>query len=568
MRAARSIALALAVTAATVLPASVARAAHVFDLAAKMPPRLAVMWAVNWFGVPKSDPQPGGADKSYSNWKFTASSATCTIDDDPSKCVDVPGKGPQRFVASKRHPLAGIYSSGGTTDESKRRIDLMLSTLRRPCDDGARFDAFEIQLNSLKLSSLHGSTTGGESIELSYRALLGFLDRADAQGMENAVVVGHDSTFYWHFGDGYGIDTQAKRLAAMTEDLADMVAIADTHESAVHVDGRPLFFLYVDSALATAAEWSTVLEGARAKSGKDFYALATTLNTTYFEPFDALSPWVNLGVWDGAKGASLHDRAIAYQTQMHAGLLSEVGKHPGRVVFGSAAPGFDDFTMDWGACRAREIPRDPQVLAGQLDHLASLKKTGTDLRGLVLETWDDWTEGTEFEPDVEGGTEKLVQLRQLLGTLYGDPADPKGDARLDARWMGFGQPRSCCFTTGTCGDAGPPAPIDLHCPPPGADAGTMDTGVDADADATASDAALVTDARGADGAGGDDAGNATPPSDDAGGCSCRIGGDRRIEHFGIAPAALLAAMFRRWRRRRERSVSHRPALRRHQHARR
>ena len=40
-------------------------------------------------------------------------------------------------------------------------------------------------------------------------------------------------------------------------------------------------------------------------------------------------------------------------------------------------------------------PRDPQVLNA---HFAYFQTKG--VKGIILETWDDWTEGTEFEPDV------------------------------------------------------------------------------------------------------------------------------------------------------------------------
>ena len=41
----------LALAGALLLGAGTAHADHAYDLASKMPPRLAVMWAVNWFGI-------------------------------------------------------------------------------------------------------------------------------------------------------------------------------------------------------------------------------------------------------------------------------------------------------------------------------------------------------------------------------------------------------------------------------------------------------------------------------------------------------------------------------------
>jgi len=43
----------------------------------------------------------------------------------------------------------------------------------------------------------------------------------------------------------------------------------------------------------------------------------------------------------------------------HAQLYQNVGSYSGRVVFGGATPGFDDYTEDWGECIPREVVRTP-----------------------------------------------------------------------------------------------------------------------------------------------------------------------------------------------------------------
>ena len=419
----RSPRLLTAVGAAVTLSiAAPAAQAHSFDLAQHMPPHLAIMFAMAWFGVRSSDPQPGGTDPGWGNWR--AEFPQCGLTNDPSTCKDFPGAGLQRSIGSRRRPLAGIYSSSGETDESKARIDLMLSTLRRPCDDGARLDAFAIQLDSIKFTSAHPQNKQSATWDLAYRAQVAFLERADAAGLASAVMVASDATVYWHFGGNFGLTTQAQRIAALTEDVVEMAKLADGHASAVKVGGRPLLLFYVDAPLLTVTEWNTVLDGARATSGIDFYALGSTLKSTMYGAFDALVPWLNLGIWTNTAtpAASVHDHAVAWQAKQHAQLLADVGGYPGRVVFGSVTPGFDDYTMDWGACTAREIPRDPALLDGQFDWLESLPASGPKVQGLLFETWDDWTEGSELEPDVTEGPAKLVQVRQRLGKLFGDPA--------------------------------------------------------------------------------------------------------------------------------------------------
>jgi len=259
-----------------------------------MPTHLAAMFAVNWFGIPKSDPQGAGVDLGYGNWlqRFPQ----CQLNDDPAKCADDGDAGRQRWIASKRRPLAGIYSSSGRDEESRRRIDLMLSCTRRSCDLGARLDAFVLQLDSIKFTSAYPQSQQSATWDTAYRAVLAFLDRADEAKLPGSVWLGNDATVYWHFGASFGLNTQAQRKAALQDDIADMATLASKHAGAASTGGKPLLAFYVDAQLMTPAEWQTVLDGARTASGVDFYALGMTLNGAFFSAFDALSPWVNLGL--------------------------------------------------------------------------------------------------------------------------------------------------------------------------------------------------------------------------------------------------------------------------------
>jgi len=504
-----------------------ALAAHMFDLDANMPPHLAAVFAVNWFGIGPSDPQGPGPDPSYGNWlqKFPQ----CNLDNDPAACADFADAGRQRWIASRRRPLAGIYSSGGRDAEGRARVDLMLSCVRRPCDLGGRLDAFLLQLDSVMFTSAYPQNQQIKTWDIAYRAVTTFLDEGDKNQMTGTVWIGNDSTVYWHFGSVVGLNDQTSRKAALQADIVDMAKLAAAHPSAVSIAGKPFLAFYVDSALMTATEWQQVLDGARQDSGIDFYALATTLNASYFAAFDALSPWVNLGVWANATGATLHDQAADYAKSMHAQLLAALGSNPGRVMFGGVAPGFDDYTENWGACQQREIPRDPAVLAGQMDYLTQLKTSQTyDVRGVIWDTWDDWTEGTELEPDVVDGPAKLVQFKQLLGTLYGEAADPAGDQALAQRWLGYGQARSCCFENGPC-EAGVPPSIELSCP----------TGGELGGEPVFDDAAAPAEA-GAE--------NESVTS----GCGCDAAGAGRSSLAWLAGAALAVLFAQRTRRTRSR----------------
>jgi len=236
--------------------------------------------------------------------------------------------------------------------------------------------------------------------------------------------------------------------------MIDMITIANAHDSSYKINNKLVLLYYLDAALMTPSEWKVVFDNVRNIMKQDFYVVGATENPSFFAAFDALLPWVNLEQWRTAPGSSTYQKALNWVTKEHGALFSEVGKHPGRVVFGGVVPGFDDYTEDWGKCTPREIPRDLNLLQAEFDFLKSRK-----VKGVLLQTWDDWTEGTHFEPDVKEGPTLLVRMRQLLGSLYNEPPNPAGDKKLSDTWKHYGQVRNC-----KGGRHGTIPTINLKCP--------------------------------------------------------------------------------------------------------
>jgi hypothetical protein len=538
---------------------------HVFDLAMRMPAHLAVMFSMSWFGIPHGDPQGAGPDPSYGNTQWGGG---CVAANDPATCSDCILKGAgdtclqtgasQRDMASRRRPLAGIYSASAQDAEGLRRVDLMLSNIRRSCDDGAKIDAWAVQLNGTRDTPLHPSNPSCTTCGISYGALQGFLGEADAAHMQGVVIPGDDATFYFHFGTDLGLGScddssgnpKQNCEDALTQDLIDMATVSMAHPSALALNGKPVLYVYMDPAHLSPDEWGTILQNARDAAGTDFYLVASSQNATqtaYFAVFDGISPWVQLD-WSATSGPTVRAHAQAWTAGMHDPLYGAAGSYPGRVVFGAATPGFDDYTEDWGGCTERQLPtgdpRDPQVLLGEFDYFHEKGTTG-----LIMETWDDWTEGSEFEPDVAGGTSTLVSLRQQLGALYGEAADPTGDQRLTDRWTSFGQARNC-----SGGAAGASPVVALACAPSSGDGGVAGSG---DASPEGEEGAAKSgDAAGGGAeeteAGADDVG--APANDRAGageggtsGCACTaaVGTRSTGEPMLGASVALLAAAVRR-----------------------
>ncbi len=423
-------------TAEIASDATVAHAA----LAPVMPPHLALMFSMSWFGIPKTgDPRGAGSDPGWGNWKIPGA---CSAPGAPATCRDG-----QRDVASNYRPLAGIYSATGRDDESRARIRLALTTLRRACanDVGARVDAFAIQLDGTHYTSLHSSAPDVNP-QNTYQALLSTYAVAEEAGLGNAVLPADDAAWYWNNGHWFALDCVAHHETCagyVQQDVIDMLTLAVAHPSSLRIAGKPVLYFYFDGVLKPD-EWAAIFATARARVKQDFFALGSkqgAADPAYFRAFDGLSPWIDLDAWATTQGSTIRAHAAAYAAKQHDALFQHVPA--GKVVFGGVAPGFDDFTNGWANCAQRHLPegspRDPQFLDGALDYLAA-KHT----RGLVLQTWDDWTEGSFFEPSTREGTAKLVQLQTRLGKLFGEPA--VSSTALEHVWSSYGQARSCAST--------------------------------------------------------------------------------------------------------------------------
>src|SRR4051812_41960683 len=289
---------------------------HSFDLAANMPPRLSIMFSMSWFGIPASDPQGAGPDPTWGNWKWGGG---CIATNDPTTCNTAVTSTPQRFAASRRRPLAGLYSSSGRDTEGLSRVDLMLSTLRRSCDDGARIDAWSVQIDSIRDTSRPPANPQSPASDLAYRAMLAFFQQADGAQLSGKIIPGDDATWYFHFGTSANVqlgscDNSAGNpkqncLDALTADIAEMVQIASGHSSALRINGKLAVLLYFDAALMTVAEWQSVLQNARNAAGQDFYAIGANQNSSYFGAFDALAPWISTSQWATTSGTTLYNHA-------------------------------------------------------------------------------------------------------------------------------------------------------------------------------------------------------------------------------------------------------------------
>lgn len=417
---------------------------HTYDLATKMPSRFACMFSVSWFGIGPTDPQGAGPDTNSNHWNV-GSQGACVPAAKPDQC----GSDGQRKISSNYRPLAGIYSSSGLDKEGLARIDLMLSTLRKEgsCDYGhAQFDAWSIQLESIQLSSRYVQNPS-MNVEIPYQAYLHFRQRSVVLKFPSGVIIpGYDSTWLYLFsrylGLGYCDNSNSSnpRDACLNSTIADFIDIIDdiSLTSNYLINGKPLLFIYtsVGGNLLSSSEWSYIWSNVHQRVTLDFYTICTT--TSLLNVFDGVAPWIDLVAWSMTNSAlPLYNRTIAWLKLVYGPILSS-NIPSGRIIMGGLTPGFNDFTQSWGACQPRSIPRQPDLIRAQLDYFSS-----NSIRHLFIYTWDDWTEGSQCEPDTTNGTQVLLFLRQSIASFYNIAQNTDDDTKLVSRWTNYPQLRNC-----------------------------------------------------------------------------------------------------------------------------
>lgn len=273
--------------------------------------------------------------------------------------IDASGR---RDIAAHQYPLIGPYASNDP-------------------------DVIEYHLHLMKLSGVDGvlinwygvAGTNGD-IDMLLRNSKALIDRLEAFDMEFAVVL-------------------EDRFAAGAHDtMQNMAYLRDqylTHPAYIRDDStdRPLVLIFGPITVTDSGAWAKIAEEAG-------------------EPIDLLSLWYN----DRAGGAATGQYAWVYQDQGTTNHLSHLEnfytlKAPSlNVVGGIAYPGFDDFYAEGGAGAGYfEIPaQGGQTLTATLA-LAAEHQTEIDFLQLV--TWNDFGEGTMFEPTAEHGFDALTHIQ-------------------------------------------------------------------------------------------------------------------------------------------------------------
>jgi len=146
----------------------------------------------------------------------------------------------------------------------------------------------------------------------------------------------------------------------------------------------------------------------------------TTILSAANEDVEFLPLWYEAG--DGGSNSDgeyvwIYEENDDYYSRMQAYYQNRAGSM--KTVMGVAYPGFHDFYAEGGAGSSYfHIPHNGTGTLSQT--LGLVNQYGYNIDILQLATWNDFGEGTIFEPTFEFGFSFLTTLQQFLGVSYGE----------------------------------------------------------------------------------------------------------------------------------------------------
>lgn len=222
---------------------------------------------------------------------------------------------------------------------------------------------------------------------------------------------------------GFDIEEPLDTTYVKMKDFKDNLMVRKNY---LNHNGRPLFFSFdYPKKYLTARSFKSVIDSVFVNT-KPYLIWNTFGEGEEVQPFvGAFYPWVQPGTqWD-AQGLNWGKAYLNY-------FYKEVNafKTNYDFVVGGVWPGFDDrVNTSWGANRL--MSRQAGKVYDETWRFIHEYKGRLPLEYVVLETWNDWNEGTEIEPSVEHGYQYLQQtikqINQLKGTVI-----PEGISRFES----------------------------------------------------------------------------------------------------------------------------------------
>jgi hypothetical protein len=289
----------------------------------------------------------------------------------------------QRQIASHYYPLIGPYASSDADVIEYHLLLMKLSGI-----DGVMIDWYGAQGTNGDVGSLLNNSNA-------------VVNKVDDFGLKFGVVM----------EDRFSTVSSSNTTPDINKGKANMAYLRDHYfNNSSYIrqpSGKPLVDVFGPITFQTPSQWTTIL----GQAGEN-----VDLNTLWYENGDAGANATGEYAWI-YQDQTNHLTHQANFLNLRAPTLGTAG--------GVAYPGFNDYYQEGGVGPGPgfEIPHNNgQTLDAVLNQLQSVVNANPGRIDYVqLATFNDFGEGTMFEPTVETGFSYLQRVQQFTGVSYGLP---------------------------------------------------------------------------------------------------------------------------------------------------
>ena len=208
------------------------------------------------------------------------------------------------------------------------------------------------------------------------------------------------------------------------------IKLGDLRGSGAANATAPLVAVFGPQKFKSPGQWNTILSG-NTKAFLPLYGQAAQIGSDAGGTF--VWPYPQSTINGGGPNGWYNDNNSYYTGTYYTGGAPNVHNNfkegstglGNNVVLGSAYPGFNDFYGGGGANADGFIPRNavaggnPTAGASTLSTMLNLCQANkSEIDGIQIATWNDFSEGTVIEPTVEFGFQSLVTIQQFTGVSF------------------------------------------------------------------------------------------------------------------------------------------------------
>lgn len=280
-------------------------------------------------------------------------------------------------------PLIGEYDSRSRALQTYHLllswacgIDGMIMNIKDPFDE----QSMKIMLSTIK------KIRNIDSLNFNYNFAISY----DDQGMDKS----------------YPLDTTIAKLGFLKD------SILQNDPFYLHYNSEPAIFVYNYAGMLSAKGYRIATDSVFKENTP--MLIWNQIDTSALGYANSFYPWVGPddSVWD-KNGLIWGKKYLEWFYPTANGYSKYLD-----FVTGGVWPGFDDRkNTEWG--KNRWMDRKNRVVYDSTWYFVNSYKSVLPLKWVIIETWNDWNEGTEIEPSVEYRYQYLISTIKNINTFKG-----------------------------------------------------------------------------------------------------------------------------------------------------